>query len=125
MAIHKDDTESIAQQMQPEQQRCTHSQNLSHDELEHCIVSNPHLLQQLYQPIQQLVPVNQTLVIHVLHKQHPVVPLACCCVHINDRCWPGGQKANWCPTSLVMLNDLLQLFVQKLRQSLCPLYSQH
>ena len=94
-----------------QQQSMTYSQSLTQDEFEHCVISSPHLLQQFNEPAEELVPLNQAFIIHVLDKQHTVIPLARSRVHIDDRRRSCGQKADLCTASLVMFNDLLQLLV--------------
>jgi hypothetical protein len=48
---------------------------LTHDHLQHSIVGDLDLLQQLNQPLKELMSIEQPLVIHVLRQLHPIVPL--------------------------------------------------
>lgn len=93
-------------------------EHLSHDQLEHGVICNLDLFEQLNKPAEELMAVKKALAVHVLSKLGAVVPMPSCTVEVDgDRGRCSGEKPGLgsrhgaaASAALVVFEYLLQLF---------------
>ena len=62
----------------------TYAQNLSHDHLQDGIICHLDFLKKFNEPLEELVAIQETIVVHLLGQLHAVIPLAIGRFNVNN-----------------------------------------